>query len=187
MLTPVEEQALRSRTTDLVLDWFQKARGSDEPAAPAAYVDLVVAASLVSDQAASCLGDWVAAARRAGLSWSDVGDALGMSRQGAQQRWGARLGDTSEEPTGVDQLIIRRGVTAFNEVGVLEEEGRAGREVVRAGWAKLYFRQTNRAWENCRIVSLAVRSRSAETLVAEGWDHVFSWYPYQYFKRPVIR
>ena len=36
---------------------------------------------------------FVVAARRAGASWAEIGDALGVTKQGAQQRYGWRTGD----------------------------------------------------------------------------------------------
>jgi hypothetical protein len=36
---------------------------------------------------------FVVAARRAGASWAQIGDALGVTKQGAQQRYGWRAGD----------------------------------------------------------------------------------------------
>lgn len=36
------------------------------------------------------IDDSVAAARRGGASWSQIGDVTGLTKQGAQQRWGQR-------------------------------------------------------------------------------------------------
>ena len=48
----------------------------------------VRAAAQAADTAGQLLADAVRAARSAGISWGDVAEAAGMSRQGAQQRWG---------------------------------------------------------------------------------------------------
>src|SRR4051812_43412720 len=56
---------------------------------------LTTAASLmrdVGDTADAALGYFVDQARRSGRSWSEIGDALGVSKQAAQQRHGLRLG-----------------------------------------------------------------------------------------------
>jgi hypothetical protein len=42
----------------------------------------------------------VEAARKAGASWSDVGRALGISTQGAQQRFGRKI------PGGIDSITV---------------------------------------------------------------------------------
>lgn len=39
----------------------------------------------------SCIEEEVRAWREAGASWADVGEALGLTRQGAQQRYSKRL------------------------------------------------------------------------------------------------
>ncbi len=127
------------------------------------------------------LRNWVAAARRAGLSWEDIGATLGVTRQAAQKRFAP-----SEPPLGAGgpgERLVRTGVTAFNEVEVLRREGLLGHRLVGGGLAKLYFEQTDRAWEHVRVVSLR-RGKPIAEMEAEGWTHVFSWYPYTYFARP---
>lgn len=186
MLSPREEQDLRSRTGDLVLSWHLEQRGALESADADGYRALVEAAAVVADESAGSLRNWVGAARRAGLSWEDIGAVLGVSRQAAQKRFAP----TEEQERGLWDVsaagpgrVTRIGVTAFNEVGVLAEEGAAGRRVVGAGWAKLYFEPTDRPWDNVRVVSLR-RGRPISEMEAEGWTHAFSWYPYTYFTRP---
>lgn len=48
----------------------------------------VAEAAAAYDQAVQMLNESVRRARAAGASWQDIADATGMSRQGAQQRWG---------------------------------------------------------------------------------------------------
>ncbi|MDH4365676.1 MAG: hypothetical protein OEY70_16500, partial [Acidimicrobiia bacterium] len=87
MLTPREEQELRSRTADLVLSWYLEQRGALESADAEGYRALVGAATIVADESDTSLRNWVGAARRAGLRWQDVGTTLGVSRQAAQKRF----------------------------------------------------------------------------------------------------
>jgi uncharacterized NAD(P)/FAD-binding protein YdhS len=47
-------------------------------------------------KAAAALNRAVREARRAGLSWADVGDLLGTTRQAAQQRFGATTGRSGQ-------------------------------------------------------------------------------------------
>ncbi len=75
------------------------------------------------------------------------------------------------------------GVTAFNEVEVLAEHGAEGWEVVRANWLTLCFRQVGNPVENVRLVTLRRGKRISE-MEADGWTHLFSWYPYTYYTRP---
>lgn len=55
----------------------------------------LTAAREISDELAASaervLGHFVAAAREAGMTWSDVGDALGVSKQAVQKRFAVRL------------------------------------------------------------------------------------------------
>jgi len=52
----------------------------------------IIAAADEHLKAAAALNRAVRDARRAGLSWSDVGGLLGTTRQAAQQRFGATTG-----------------------------------------------------------------------------------------------
>jgi hypothetical protein len=50
----------------------------------------VAEAAATYDEAVQLLNGSVRRARDAGASWDDIARATGMSRQGAQQRWGRR-------------------------------------------------------------------------------------------------
>jgi ClpX C4-type zinc finger/Clp amino terminal domain, pathogenicity island component len=60
--------------------------------APGAPLDRVEAALTVSEELASCadelIGQFVAEARRAGCSWTEIGQRIGVSKQAARQRFG---------------------------------------------------------------------------------------------------
>jgi len=55
---------------------------------PGAELTALIDAARTLAQAEAQAAVAVGLARAAGASWSHVGDALGLSRQGAQQRWG---------------------------------------------------------------------------------------------------
>jgi ClpX C4-type zinc finger/Clp amino terminal domain, pathogenicity island component len=63
--------------------------------APGAPLDRVEAALTVSDELASCadelIGQFVAEARRAGCSWTAIGQRIGVSKQAARQRFADSL------------------------------------------------------------------------------------------------
>lgn len=64
---------------------------TDEPIAPAidgAVLRAIAAAHQRRDDADADLAESVATARDQGLSWAVIGSVLGMSRQGALQRYG---------------------------------------------------------------------------------------------------
>lgn len=141
-------------------------------------------------KAGHSLHRWVDAGRHAGLSWSDVGEILGVSRQAAQQRFAQSVVFTDPPTLGTGRdadLICRSGMTAFNEVAVLEEEGRNGNELVGAGPLKLYFAPRNRPWENVRVTALALRMAAViKRYEGDSWTHAVTRYPFRYFTRPAI-
>lgn len=141
------------------------------------YLDLVQAASVMAEESKLSLQRWVSAARRAGASWEQIGSALGVSRQSVQKRFGETF-DNAAAPS--EKRVF--GVTAFNEVRLLADEGAAGYEVVRASWGTLFFRYVGDPVENVRLVSPR-RGKPISEMEAEGWTHVFSWYPYTYYTR----
>lgn len=178
MLKLNEEQDIRDRTTDLVTTWQIEQRGDIEEMSLDDYLDLVQAASVAAEEGNLSLQRWVSASRRAGASWEQVGEALGVSRQAAQKRFGESF-DDSVSPSEKRVAMV----TAFNEVQILADEGAAGYEVVRAGWGVLYFRHVGHAVENVRRVSVRQSSVISE-MEAQGWTFVFRWTPYTYYTRP---
>ena len=171
-----QQHALRDRTAHLALDWHRETEGDFTGEDAVSYRPVIEAAHVVADEARAALGRWVTAGRRAGLSWAEIGAAVGVSKQAAQQRFG------TAEPDEVpgDDLIVRSGATAFNEMTIAAEEGRAGRELVATRALKLFFRQTDQIWEYLRTVGEIEPRRQH----AEGWRPVSSWFPFHYYKRP---
>lgn len=67
----------------------------------------------VSEKADAVLGYFVDQSRRAGHTWSEIGESLGVTKQAAQQRHGARFGPA---PSGLEGFTERaRGVVASSE------------------------------------------------------------------------
>lgn len=115
-------------------------------------------------------------ARRAEIPWSAIGDLMGMSRQAAQQRF------APEEPSDATSKTTRNifGATAFNEMQILESEGRAGNHLVGFGPLYLTVMPSEQVWEHRRVTSLNIVNKRME---ASGWTYVGSWFPFHYFKR----
>jgi hypothetical protein len=181
------ENGLRTLVSDLVLNWHADEQEGDLAAAnPEDFKRLIRAAHVVADEAGHSLERWVGAGRHAGLSWADVGDALGVSRQAAQQRFtndAGRVGADPQGPGDTVNLITRTGLTAFNEVAAMQEEGRNCNELVAGDYFKLFFAPRDRAWENIRVTAF----RSPAVISAyekDGWKYAFTWYPFHYFTRP---
>ncbi len=186
-----QEKALRDSLANFILNW----QTDDDPkalenAAPENYTRLITGAHIVADEASKALTQWVQAGRRAGISWADIGSILGISRQAAQQRFSTNAADIfSNEPNfnpRESKRIARKNITAFNEVQALKEEGAKGRKLVGATWLTLYFTQTDHPVENIRIVSLRGHS-VIENYEKLGWTHALTWFPFQYFTRPLAK
>lgn len=171
-----DEQELRVATSALVLGWASDFNGNSKEQ----FTTAVTAAAVVADESRHTLQRWIDAGRRAGMSWSEIGTALGISRQAAQQRFGS----IEDLERGADDEITISGATAFNEVWLLNDEGTKGRELVRTGFLKLVFRQTEVPWEHARVVA-ATPSQAIAQLDGSSWRHVSSWFPFHYFKRPL--
>ncbi len=176
------ETDLRGRVADLVLERFPE--GADralESASPDDFRSLIQAAHVVSDEAGHSLARWVDAGRHAGLSWAEIGDVLHVSRQAAQQRF-ARTTQSPNDLPPDHELITRTGMTAFNEVPILQEEGRAGNELIGAAPFNLFFAPRGVPHDNIRVTSL----RAAPIIrkyEKKGWSHALTWYPFHYFTR----
>lgn len=174
-----EQQSLRDRVGALMLEW---AEGREPPftgESREGFEDAILAAHLIADEGRIVLHRWVEAARRSGLSWSEIGEALGISKQAAQQRFRTLEDRANEPPAGDGEMVVRYGATAFNEMSILREEGRQGHELMSVGPLQLTFRRTDRCWEYRRVIGSGTR------LEREGWTHVASWLPFLYFKRAI--
>jgi len=183
----VKERELRNSVADFILNWHTNGKPEAlEGATSEDFSRLIVKAYIAADEATQSLKQWVQSGRRAGLSWAEVGALLGISRQAAQQRFSINTETVYSDEPNFDpkdpHRIVRSGVTAFNEVEILKEEGQKGRKVVGATWLTLYFTQTDSPVENIRIVSLRGPSLIKEYENA-GWAHALTWYPYRYFTR----
>lgn len=170
-----DEATLRIQAGRLALEWNQARQGDFTGDHPTAYVPLIEAAAVVADEAKLTLGRWVRAGRRGGLSWSEIGQIVGVSKQAAQQRFG--VDETDEAAPGV--ITVALGATAFNEVAILKREGAAGRELVALGALRLFFRQTDYPWLHLRTVGELDPGRR----LAEGWEAVATWFIFNYYKR----
>ncbi|WP_219924529.1 hypothetical protein [Nocardioides campestrisoli] len=126
----------------------------------------------------------VSAARGAGHSWATLGAELGMSRQAAQQRFGA---DPEPAPVGgpaadgKDEPEERwlGPITAFDEMAELELAGRLGWRTVGAAMFKHRVRRTPTQWEHRRVVWTGRSSR----LERDGWEVAFLAFPWVYLVR----
>lgn len=171
-----DEAVLRQQVSHLALHWRQERHGPFTGDQADSFAPLIEAAEVVADEARLTVQRWVKAGRRGGLSWAEIGGIVGVSKQAAQQRFGGE--DADDAHPGA--ITVKLGATAFNEMEMLKREGAAGRELIGTGMLRLYFRQTDRAWDHIRTVGeMDPRQR-----VGEGWEAVSSWFVFHYYKRP---
>lgn len=152
--------------------------GHATPTTPEQFLALIVAGERASAICAASQRKAVDQARRTGLSWAAIGQALGITRQAAQQRFAS---DNAEPPEEAGTRIVR-GATAFNEMKLLAEEGAQGNHLVGFGGLQLLVRHSQQAWEHRREVAWNIAARRVR-LEKAGWTYVGSWFPFHYFKR----
>jgi hypothetical protein len=148
------------------------------------YLRLVAASRAGAEETSRLLRESIAGARRANHSWDAIGRVLGVSRQAAQQRFGSAAGapDAASTADTPDRRVISP-LTAFDEMEVLEREGRLGWHVVDFGPFFHVVERSDHPWEHRRVpFAIGARLRRLE---AEGWIAVGAWFPWRYLKRPL--
>ncbi len=148
---------------------------------PQAYLDLVALTAQARSETDAMLRLAVSGARSAGCTWEQIGQVLDMSRQAAQQRYGA---PQDSGATAEGRIARLAPLTAFTEMPVLYRAGRFGWELVSCHVATLVVRKTDVQWEHERVFASRGTVRSLE---AQGWQVVAAWFPWTYLKRPTDR
>jgi hypothetical protein len=89
--------------------------------------DAVLLADRLGEQADHLIGHFVDQARRAGASWSEIGAAMGVSKQAVQKRFVARPGHVDQDlTTAAAGMFARFTPRARKVVLACEDEARAG-------------------------------------------------------------
>lgn len=182
MLTDEETRRIREGVAAAVLagpEGLLTALEHDE----ASYLCLVAATREGAQETSRLLREAIAGARRAGHSWDAIGRLLGVSRQAAQQRFGTPPGTAPDAAVDAPERRVLTPLTAFNEMEVLEREGREGWHVVDFGPFTHVVERSDHPWEY-RRVPFAVGPR-LRRLEDEGWIAVGAWFPWCYLKRPL--
>jgi hypothetical protein len=152
---------------------FDGTRGSNDAAS---LLKLLDSCNLALEECAMLQRNAVHQARRADVSWAAIGERMGITRQAAQQRFAP---ESEDAPTGNVHRI--EGATAFNEMQLLAEQGKAGFHLVGFGALYLLVKSSRHVWEHRRETALSLGSRAR--LEAAGWTYVGGWFPFQYYKR----
>lgn len=176
MITLAEDVAerLREQIATAVLE-----AAGDPVADPDGTLRLVAASRVAAEETSRLLRGSIDGARSAGHRWDAVGELLGVSKQAAQQRFGTR----AAKPATTGERRVLTPLTAFDEMPVLEREGRRGWHVVGYGTLFHEVEASDHQWEHLRQPwSPAARRR----LTAEGWTLIGgATFPWGYWKRPL--
>jgi hypothetical protein len=185
VLTDAEVSALREAIASAVLS-TPEGLGERLDDDPAAYLRLVSATRTAAEETSRLLRESIDGARAAGHSWDTIGRLLGVSRQAAQQRFGTAATDPSSSAAAVEagsgpRRRILSPLTAFDEMAVLEAEGRRGWHSVGFGTLYHEVEESPWQWEHRRVLVVAGAHRRLEE---QGWSRIGAmWFPWAYYSR----
>ena len=181
-----DEQAdgIREAVAEAVLSASEQGRkGLDSD--PDASLLMVAASAVAAEETSRLLRQSITGARAAGHSWEALGGLLGISRQAAQQRFGASVAAAKESvPEGGPTRRVLRPLHAFNEMEALEKEGRRGWHAVDYGYLFHLVEASPDKWEHRRLWWPSRRRRRA--LEEQGWELIVPSdfdSPWAYYKR----
>lgn len=182
-LADEEAEGIRDAITEAVLATPPGLRDSLEDD-PQAYLRLVASTRVAAEQTSKLLREAIDGARTAGHSWDTIGRLLGVSRQAAQQRFGNNLGAVDDlSMPGRPARKMLTPLTAFDEMLVLEREGRRGWHSIDYGTLYHLVEASPWQWQHRRIMW---GSPSRKRLQDEGWELIkTSTFPWGYYKRRV--
>ncbi|GHO59788.1 HAAS signaling domain-containing protein [Ktedonobacter robiniae] len=111
-------------------------------------------------------------------------EAFGPPEVYAEERVTAR-----ERVAGGEMQRRTFSATAFDEMGILQEAGKAGWELTGVAAFALYCQRpwdpgNIQQWEYARRISLN-RNAIINEMIADHWEPCGNWTPFHYFKRPV--
>ena len=176
-----DEIELRKLTSGLAISWYQALRGEFRGDKVEDFPLMIIASDIIAEEARRTLSNWVNAGRRAGMSWADIGEVIGISRQAAQQKFGS-VKEPKEFKDLAPHEMVQVKATAFSEERILQQEGERGLELVSVGTLKLCFKQTDQVWEYRRQTTVAAMWPH-DASKDEDWKFVAAWFPFKYFKR----
>ena len=99
--TPIDRDAIAGAVAKMATAQVLGRRDRTS-ATPRQLLELISVCAAIADAARSCLDASVADSRRAGSSWTEIGQALGVTRQAAFRRFGREPGPSSTREQHVD-------------------------------------------------------------------------------------
>lgn len=148
--------------------------GSHDPSDHIDHLTIVTRAAAAEAISRELLQQAVSAARGNGHSWGAIGNQLGLSRQGVQQRFGSR-----STPDDTPECRWLGPVTAFDELRELEIAGRLGWHTVEAGMLRHKMIRTSTQWEHRRVAWTGPVRRYEQ----DGWQVGCRAFPWLYLVR----
>ncbi|GAB3238260.1 hypothetical protein GCM10027586_16080 [Kineococcus gypseus] len=182
------DEAVTARLHERIAAAVLEAAGAsgDPSHDPATTLQLVAASRAAAEETSRLLRASIDGARSAGHRWDTIGSLLGVSKQAAQQRFGTPAGKTAADGgVGADGRPRRvlTPLTAFDEMAVLEREGRRGWHVVDYGTLYHLVEASDQQWEHLRQPWNPTARRRLEK---EGWTLIrTATFPWGYYKRPL--
>ena len=148
-----------------------------EPHSAADFLQIVQAAEEIESRSRDLLQMSVLAARSAGVTWQEIGQALSISKQAAQKRFSA-IKSTPKQGLGPNERLLGP-VGTFDELDELNLAGRYGWHSVDFSFSHHHVVRSANQWEHCR----ATGADQVASLESAGWHIVGRWFPFTLLKR----
>ena len=148
-----------------------------EPSGPEEFLRVLSTAQEIETEARRLLQQTVLSARRAGTTWSAIGETLGISKQAAQKRFTAQSG-APDDPLSPHERLLGP-VDMFNEMDELNLAGRYGWHSI--GFDLSHHRVAHSAtqWEHIRVMD----AQRVPDLEESGWSIIGKAFPYTFLTR----
>lgn len=160
----------------------------------AAFLELIAVSELVNKESAIILREMITAARKAGISWEQIGSELGLSRNEAMERF------TAKDSTALALIGTRNIDSGYlpNDTRLILEiksgEMPVLTEIEKYGWHLIAFDETSwtieksdHQWEHRRTVRKKAPGADWHRIggQAELYDEGLVIFGYIYWKRPL--
>jgi len=157
---------------------------------PAAFLELIAITELVSKEADTILKETVLSARKAGISWEQIGTELGLSRAATMERFTVKEPDAhvlqqsqiAPTPTAAEmataipigsRLVIS---SVVNDMKFLDEVGKYGWHGIACDGESWTIEKSEQQWEN----TMTFRKKAP----GPDWQQAGKW-GVTYWKRPL--
>ena len=144
---------------------------------PQAYIDLLTEVNAAGGRSDALVTDAVAAARHAGCTWQEIGEALDSTAQAAEDHHGPALDQrayVADAAAGTVQRMRLFPVTAFDEITVLNRAGLYGWHSVGCGIAYHTIERDTHQWTHATTMP-GVDPGPGDWQIACQWMFITYW------------